>query len=417
MQSTYTDGILKIVLPQKINSKNATDFEKELFEVKNLDDAEKIFFDAENLNYISSMGLRVILKLLKKYKGVPVIFENTSAELYDVLETSGFTELMKVTKKLRHVDLNSLELLGEGMYGSVYRINEEQILKVFKKVQTEVEMRKVIDVIRAAFTHDIPTIIPFEVVKTDKGFGIVLELLNATLLSTLMHDNPKDFDKYAVEMVELAKSLADAKFEEGTLKNHNDFMTEFVDSSAEFLTEDEITAIKYYIDIVPRRNSGVHCDFHAKNIMIMDGKLLLIDMDSFGCGHPAWDIGGTHRIYQMFPHFSDDITYKLFELQGINLADLYFKMIGFTVDEADRCWQKFFDEYFKDYSEQEKIYLAETAKVYGTFAVLWFALERCHLVKDDPARLQMKIDAARFFLKEMQAVDTAHLIKAFEVWK
>ena len=149
------------------------------------------------------------------------------------------------------------------MYGSVYRINEEQILKIFHQVQSEIEMWKIIKGIRIAFTHDIPTIMPFEVVKTDKGFGMVLELLNSTELSTLMHDNPKDFDKYVVEMVELAKSLANARIEEGKLKNFNDFMTKFVDRSAEFLTPEEITAIKYYIEIVPRRNSCVHCNFPA----------------------------------------------------------------------------------------------------------------------------------------------------------
>ena len=417
MKFSYDDGILQITLPEKINTTNAAEFEKELFAIDEIKNAKEFVFDANNLEFISSLGLRVIFKFEKKFVDTPLTIINTSSEVREILDDTGITAFVKVYKKLRHVDLNSLKLLGAGMYGSIYRINEEQILKVFHKVQSELEMRKIIDVIRIAFTHDIPTIMPFEVVKTDKGFGIVLELLNATLLSTLMHDNPKDFDKYVVEMIELAKSLSDTQFEEGTLKNHNDFITEFVTGSAEFLTEDEITAIKYYIDIVPRRNSGAHCDFHARNIMLMDGKLLLIDMDDFCCGHPVWDIGGTYRIYQMFPHFSDDITHKLFELQGITLADLYFKMIGFTVDEADRCWQKFFDEYFKDYSAQEKIYLADTAKVYGNFAMLWFSLERCHLVKDDPARLQMKIDSARFFLKEMQAVDTDHLIKAFEVWK
>ena len=417
MKFTYNDGILKITLPERINTTNATEFERELFAIDELNDSKEFLFDANNVKFISSLGLRVIFKFLKEFEDIPLTIINTSSEVREILDETGITSFVKVYKKLRHVDLNSLTLLGSGMYGSVYRINEEQILKIFHQVQSEFEMWKIIEGIRIAFTHDIPTIMPFEVVKTDKGFGIMLELLNSTELSTLMHDNPKDFDKYVVEMVELAKSLANARIEEGTLKNLNDLMTEFVDNSAEFLTQEEITAIKYYIDIVPRRKSGVHCDFHAKNIMIMDGKPLLIDMDSFCCGHPVWDIGGTYRIYQMFPHFSDDITHKLFELQGITLADLFFKMTGFTVDEADRCWQKYFDEYFKDYSAQEKIYLADTAKVYGIFAVLWFALERCQIVKDEPARLQLKIDAARYFLKEMQAVDTDHLIKAFEVWK
>lgn len=68
-------------------------------------------------------------------------------------------------------------------------------------------------------THQNLTLMPFEVVKTEKCFGVVLELLTSQVLSTLMHDNTKDFDKYVVKVVELAKKLADTKFEESTLRN------------------------------------------------------------------------------------------------------------------------------------------------------------------------------------------------------
>ena len=417
MKVTYDNGILHITLPESINAENAADFEKELFAIEQLNDAKEFVFDADNLKYISSLGLRVIFKLTKKFEETPTTMFNASSEVREILDETGITSWVKVYKKLRNVDLNSLTLLGEGMYGSVYRVNDEQILKVFHDVHSEIEMRNVIENVRIAFTHDIPTIMPFEVVKTAKGFGVILELLTSQILSTLMHDNAKDFDKYVVKMADLAKTLANTEFEEDTLRNTNDIVTGYVERAKEFLTPAEIDALKYYIEIVPRRNTGVHGDFHAKNIMLMDGKPILIDMDSFSCGHPVWDIGGTHRIYQMFPHFSDDITHKLFELEGIALPDFYFKMIRFTVDEADRCWEKFFDEYFKDYSAQEKICLADAAKVYGNFATWCFAVERCHLVKDDPARLEMKIATVRYFLKEMQAVDTGNLIKAFEVWK
>ena len=417
MKFSYDDGILQINLPEKINAQNVNAFEKELFALDELKDAEEIFFDAENLTYISSLGLRVIFKLTKKFSEKPLSIINVSNDVREILDETGITSFVKVYKKLRTVDLNSLELLGAGMYGSVYRINEEQILKVFHDVTTESVMRKGIDIIRLAFTKGIPTIMPFEVVKTEKGFGVVLELLISQILSSIMHDNPKDFDMYVIKMVGLAKKLAATELEDGILDNRAEVMMKVVESAAEFLTPQEISEIKKFIDIVPPRKISVHGDFHARNIMLMEDQLILIDMDEFSIGHPIWDIGGTHRIYQYFPHFNDDITKKLFELKGITLADLYFKLIGFTVDEADRCWQKFFDEYFKDYSAQDKIYLAETAKVYGAFMTLIFAIERCRSVKDDPARLQMKIDCVRFFLKEMQSVDFNHLIKAFEVWK
>ena len=417
MNLSYDDGILSITFPEKINANNAADFEKELFAIEQLPYAKEIVFDANNLEYISSLGLRVIFKLNKKFDKTPVTIFNASSEVHEILDQTGITSWVTVYKKLRNVDLNSLKLLGTGMYGSVYRINEEQILKVFHDVHSELEIRNIINNIRIAFTHDIPTIMPFEVVNTEKGFGVVLELLMSQILSTLMHNNTKDFDKYVVKMVELSKKLADTKFEEGTLRNSNDFVTEYVESSAEFLTPEEIAAIKNYIDIVPRRNTGVHGDFHARNIMVMDDNLLLIDMDSFSCGHPVWDMGGVYRIYQILPHLPEDILHKMTDLEGMTTAEIFFKFIRFSVDEADRLWEKFFDEYFKDYSAQEKIYLADAAKFYGLLIILLFSFERCHLVKNDPSRLEMKIDVLRYLLKEMQAVDTGNLIKAFEVWK
>ena len=411
------EGTLYIMLPEKINATTVAAFEKELFAIEQLNGAEEIILDADNLSYIASLGLRVLLKLKKRCKGTPISLVNTDDAVYKIFEDTGFAKMLKVTKKLRFVNIDSLEVLGAGTYGSVYRINEEQILKVFHNVQSEQAIHEIINTVRIAFTHGIPTIIPFEVVRTAKGIGVVLELLNAEIMATLMHGNPKDFDKHVIELVELAKTLADTTFEEGTLNNRRSFMTSGAESGDAYLTPEEIVAIKKYIDLVPHRNSGVHGDFHARNIMMMDGSPLLIDMDEFSCGHPIWDLGGTYCIYQVFSHLPADITHKLFELEGMTFTDLYFKLFGFTFDEADRCWEKFFNEYFKDYSDQDKIYLAELSKVYGLLRALVFAIERCHLAKDDPAKLAMKIYTVRYLLKEMQAVDFDHLIKAFEVWK
>ena len=416
MEFTYNAGSLLITLPARIDANNAADFEKELFAIEQLREAKEILPDAENLTYISSLGLRVILKLAKKFPNTPTLIINASNEVYNVFDVTGMTSFIKVLKKRRLVNLSSAKLLASGMFGSVYRVNEEQILKVFHNLTAERKMQEIIDTMRLAFTHDIPTVIPFEVVKTEKGFGILLELLNAEVLSTLMHDNPKDFDRHVIEMAKLAKTLADTKFEEGLLKNRNDFMTEVVESAAEYLTPEDISTLKSYVDLVPRRNSGVHTDFHARNIMIMDGKPLLIDMDEFGCGHPVWDITGTHMIYQMVTHFPEEIFRKQTGIEGISPADFNFKMMGFTVDEADICWEKFFNEYFSDYSAREKNYLLQAVEFYSRFKVITVSMKFCHSAKNS-TRLAMLVDVIRYYLKELQAFDVGDLIKAFEVWK
>ena len=123
------------------------------------------------MKYISSLGLRVIFKLTKEFEETPTTMFNASSEVREILDETGITSWVKVYKKLRNVDLNSLTLLGEGMYGSVYRVNDEQILKVFHDVHSEIEMRNVIENVRIAFTHDIPTIMPFEVVNSFDAYA------------------------------------------------------------------------------------------------------------------------------------------------------------------------------------------------------------------------------------------------------
>ena len=57
---------------------------------------------ADRLEYISSAGLRVLMKLRKKAgKALPVL--NVSPEVFEVFEMTGFTELLDVKKRLREI--------------------------------------------------------------------------------------------------------------------------------------------------------------------------------------------------------------------------------------------------------------------------------------------------------------------------
>ena len=64
----------------------------------------KIILDAHKLEYISSVGLRVVLKIKKTLDNTEVI--NASLEVYDIFEMTGFTDILTVKKSLR--DLQSM---------------------------------------------------------------------------------------------------------------------------------------------------------------------------------------------------------------------------------------------------------------------------------------------------------------------
>ena len=88
-------SISRIILDGRIDSTNAQLAEKQIFE--GIDDGtEKIIIDAENLEFISSAGLRVILKLRKAYKDIEIV--GVSPDVYDVFEMTGFTEMLDIQK-------------------------------------------------------------------------------------------------------------------------------------------------------------------------------------------------------------------------------------------------------------------------------------------------------------------------------
>ena len=97
MESKREDGVLTIVLPERIDTLNAAEAEAEIEKIRAEGDEEKIIFDAENLNYISSAGLRVIIKVVKQGKNVTV--KNVSPEVYDIFSVSGFTNFITVEKR------------------------------------------------------------------------------------------------------------------------------------------------------------------------------------------------------------------------------------------------------------------------------------------------------------------------------
>ena len=82
------------------------------------------------LEYTSSASLHVFMKLLKREDGLAIV--NTSPDVYDVFQTTGFTQLITICKRLREVSLEGAAMLGRGN-GEVWRLDAETVIKVYNK--------------------------------------------------------------------------------------------------------------------------------------------------------------------------------------------------------------------------------------------------------------------------------------------
>ena len=103
-----SDALIKV--QGSVDSANASQFEEELFSVIS---GQSLTVDAENLTYISSAGLRVLLKA-KKTSGGELVLTNVSPEVFDILDMTGFTQILKIQKAFRQMSIDGLQAIDHG---------------------------------------------------------------------------------------------------------------------------------------------------------------------------------------------------------------------------------------------------------------------------------------------------------------
>ena len=159
IRGMYENDCLKIAMAGHIDSSNAQDAEDEIKKLCEEYPTNNIVLDAEELKYISSAGLRVILRIRKKAPDLKII--NVVPEVYEVLDMTGFTEMITVEKAYRRLSVDGCEVIGQGANGKVYRLDPDTIIKVYYNPDSLPDIHRERELARKAFVLGIPTAIPY----------------------------------------------------------------------------------------------------------------------------------------------------------------------------------------------------------------------------------------------------------------
>lgn len=100
MRTELANGTLTMYPEGHINSQNASEFEREAMAVVDGVRWASVVVDAEQLVYISSAGLRVLMRIMRR-AGNRLQVINVLPEVYDVFDVTGFTDLMDVRERGR----------------------------------------------------------------------------------------------------------------------------------------------------------------------------------------------------------------------------------------------------------------------------------------------------------------------------
>ncbi len=337
MRAESKEGILTLYPEGHIDSNNAADFEKEAMAAADAAQVAQIVADVDGLEYVSSAGLRVFMKLARRTKDKLSVI-NASPEVYDIFEVTGFTEIMDVSKRLREVSVEGCEVVGQGGNGTVYRLDDDTIVKVYKPWMELPTIQRERDFARTAFINGVPSVIAYDVVKVGDCLGVVFEMIKSDTLGHTMRDHPEKLDEYVDKYVELAKTLHNTHVAEGTFSDIHDILHERTDNLDEWCSAEEIALLHDIVDAIPHADTLTHNDLHPGNIMVQDGELLLIDMPEVTMAPPVCDLTSVFRDMISAPQSSASVIEKSVGMpaqQIMQVGNMFFARYTGITDPAE----------------------------------------------------------------------------------
>ena len=361
--------ILYIAVEGRIDASNAAEAEEKIFSIKSDNPERHIVVDADKLEYISSAGLRVILRLRKEEPKLAII--NVASDVYEVFDMTGFTDMVTIEKAYRRMSVDGCEFIAKGANGAVYRYDDETIVKTYFAKDALPEIKQERENARKAFVLGINTAIPYGIVRVGDSYGTVTELLNAVSVTKLIRSNPDDLSEAVKYYIDMLKSIHAITVEDGEVPDMKETALAWADFVADHIPEAQGKKLRALIEAVPKQNTLMHGDYHTNNIMVQNAEPLLIDMDTLCMGHPVFELGS---MFNAFVGYS--------ELNHQNMLDFF----GYSFETAGKFWNMSLKLYLGTEDEAVCQSVAEKAMIIGYTRMLRRAIRRPHEA-DSPAKI------------------------------
>lgn len=350
---------LYISIAGRIDASNSIEAETEIFKIREDHPGTHTVIDANSLEYISSAGLRIILRLRKEEKDISVI--NVSPDVYDIFSMTGFTDMINIEKALRRMSVEGCPFIAKGANGAVYRYDDETIIKTYFSPNALPEIKQERENARKAFVLGINTAIPYDIVRVGDGYGTVTELLNATSVSKLIIDDPQNLELPVKYFIDMLKDIHSTQLTDGDFPDMKKTALNWSNFIADQLTPERAAKLNALIEALPSSRTMLHGDYHTNNVLIQNGQPLLIDLDTLCMGHPIFELGS---MYNAFVGFS--------ELRPETSLDF----LGFDFNTSVKFWKLSLQAYLDTTDEAVVNGVEEKARIIGHVRLLRRSLRR-----------------------------------------
>ncbi len=355
----------------KITALNVDDFKESFMDaIKDIKNPD-IVVDMAEVYYISSVGLRLMMSLKKMASSIELI--NLSPDIYEVFSVTGLTEYLNVRRMYKEINIDGLEVLGYGATATVYRLNHEQIVKIFNEEVKEEDLLREQEETRKALLAGVPTMLSFDTVRADDRLGAIYEAFNFETLLSVYAKAPDEERKALIrKYAQTVRQMNSIDVDPEDFTDFKAITVERLEKAKKRLDDKALSIFRGMIDQIPDDHGFIHGDCHMGNLMMdQEGDLYVIDLGISGYGNSVFALSGVAH-YKVFTELiTDENAYK-------NKAVLSFA-------EGEELYHRFISEYCEDLDEKKRELVDQGVYLY---CCLFSALEYVGtpLVTDDSFR-------------------------------
>ena len=337
-----------IKISGKVDSTNAKQVEESVNSMIN-DQVEKaLVFDFAELDYISSAGLRILLRIQKK-RSRRITITDVNPQIADIFDLTGFSEIFNIQKALRKCSIKGCEKLGGGMNGEIVRLDDDTIIKAFDPGIQMDSIKREQQMAHKLFLIGFPTVISYDTVKVDDNrYGNVYEITDAIPLDQYISEYPDRFTELTHKFADLYKNVHSISGSDLGLPRTKDLYLKDIAKSGQWYTDAELEKLQQLVESIPDRDTLVHGNIRQNTILVEGDELIMIDLSGVSIGHPIFDLLSTSSVLVNVAERNPSLTEK---------------ETGLPFAKFRRSWDILIDSYFDKYSDEERYRFNQNIKL------------------------------------------------------
>ena len=341
----------------RIDADSSAVFEKEITSALEKNPDHLPLFDMAGLEYISSAGLRVLLKIAHRYsKKLRIV--NVPEEIFEVLMTTGFTEVFNVYKvndtslskdkadkySVREVDVSEYKhIYGDNVMDTYLTGEDTSVMLYHENVSLEL-IRKNKSKSEISLKAGVPVLISYDIVSCGERFGIVFEnIKNSESLIIKMQNDKAHLADYAAKLALWTKKIHSIDADHTKLESADKMILMLYNrlKSTAILKPVEYDSLTKVIKNAPDSTSYCHNDLTPHNILANGDEYIAIDAYMAAKGHAIHDLASFAWYFKFLPQLGIDS-----------------QAVMFTDSEKELIWSTFLKTYFGT-DDENFLYKAE----------------------------------------------------------